>query len=200
MQNGIFPGPYFVDAYPLGKAPFNGCLDRVFSSEASSEPVTPAEAKLWCKIDDSITEDDALITALIKSARQMCEQYVGQSIITRTVTAVINNTNGGVYLPYGPVTSFTSLTDSDGNAIDSDNYKLSGTQFPRLLWPKDSNLTAVYAAGYSSLPEEFKTAIKEQVFFLYNNRGEESERSRDGVVVQQGLSPMAKSILKPLKR
>lgn len=192
MYNGVFPGPYYVDAYPLGKTPFNGLLDRVFSNENATEPVTLAEAKLWCKIDT--TEDDNLITALIKTARQMCEQYVGQSLITRTVTAVINNTNGGVYLPYGPVTSFTSLTDSEGSVITSDNYQLSGTQFPRLLWPKYNNMTAVYVTGYATLPEEYKTAIKEQVFFLYNNRGEEIETA------QLSLSPMAKTILKPMKR
>ena len=40
---------------------------------AASEPITLTEAKNFLRVDGS--DDDALITALISAAREMCEQY-----------------------------------------------------------------------------------------------------------------------------
>lgn len=160
-----------------------------FSSESSTEPVTLTEAKEWLKVDTVITEDDALITELIKVARIQCEGFLGISLITRTVTAVLNNSLGGIELPYGPVVTFTSLTDSEGDAILAANYELRGVGFKWLETPLDEYMTAVYTTGYTTLPVNFKEAVKMQIAHLYENRGDE-----------QGLSPMVMQSLKPFRR
>lgn len=196
MINGIPFG--LEDNFTLPPSPFNAVLDTSFDDGSITEPVTLSEAKLWCKID--VSEDDSLITALITTARQMCETYACISIISRTVTAVINNSCGGQFLPYGPVKSITSVTDGNGQTIATTDYCLSGLKFKQILTPKYYRMTIVYTTGYETLPQEFKNAIMQQVFFLYENRGEYEAQSRTGTAVVLGLSSMAKTILKPLKR
>lgn len=160
-----------------------------FSSESATEPITLAEAKAWIKVDTAITADDTLITELIKAARQQVEGFLGISLISRTVTAVINNSAGSIELPYGPLVSFTSLTDEDNVAITSDNYELRGIEFKYLKTPEYDYMTAVYTTGYTTVPENFKTAVKEQVAWLYDNRGEAKE-----------LSEIVYNTLKPFRR
>ncbi len=160
-----------------------------FSSESATEPITLAAAKAWIKVDTAITADDTLITELIKAARQQVEGFLGISLISRTVTAVINNSAGSIELPYGPLVSFTSLTDEDGTAIAADDYELRGIGFKYLHEPLYDYMTAVYTTGYTALPENFKTAVKEQVAWLYDNRGEAKE-----------LSEIVYNTLKPFRR
>lgn len=140
------------------------------------------------KIDT--TEEDALISSLIVSARTMCEQYVGMNFIARDVIAVINNLNGGTYLPYGPVGAIASVVDIDDNAIATDGYKIVGTQFKQILWPRSEYLKITYTGGYVTCPTNLINAVKAQALFLFENRG-------DSAV---GMSPLACLILNPLRR
>lgn len=155
-----------------------------------AEPVTLQEVLDYCKIDTGIEDD--IITDLIITAREQCEDYTGLSIVPRTVTALVNNACGALYLPYGPVISVSSVTDAENVVIDTDNYELQGFYFPRIISPVDCGLTFVYTAGYGIAPEKIKTAIKQQVFFLYENRGEKN--------VETTLSAQAKSTLQRLRR
>lgn len=52
------------------------------TSLPSIEPITTAEAKAFLRVD--ISDDDTLIDALIKSARQFCEEYTGRTLINTT--------------------------------------------------------------------------------------------------------------------
>ena len=137
---------------------YNAVLSASFSEEGG-EPVTLQEAKDWCRID--VTDDDTLITALIKAARIICENYANLSFIERTVTAKIKNGLGGISLPYGPVTSEVAFYDDED--VELTDY---------LLKDGDSNeVTAIYNAGYEALPENLKTAILNQIAWMYENRG-----------------------------
>lgn len=182
---------------------FNAVLDRVFTSESSTEPVTVAEVKTFCKISTG-TAEDTLLASLISTARIQCEDFTGISFIPRTVTAVVNNTNGGIYFPYCPLVSITSIKDEDGNAITSPDYKVSGTMFPQLITPKYNRLELKFTAGYGTtqwpIPASLKSAVLQQVFYLYNNRGETSQASRNGTVVELTLSPQAKATLSRVRR
>src|SRR6185437_6805054 len=80
---------------------YNAVLSAVFSAEDARKPVTLQEAKDWCRI--SVTDDDALITALIMAARIACEFYANLSLINRTVTSKIKNGLGDFTTPYGPL-------------------------------------------------------------------------------------------------
>ena len=43
----------------------------------SAEPIAQSVAKTFLKID--ISDDDTLVTELIKTARQFCEEYTGRT-------------------------------------------------------------------------------------------------------------------------
>ena len=71
--------------------------DVAVLSEIISEPITLSEAKNYLRVDYS--EDDALITALITSARVRLEQYAGVAMTERTLQ-VIAYVDDLIELPY----------------------------------------------------------------------------------------------------
>ena len=162
------------------------------------EPVTVAEVKDYCKIDTG-SQDDTLLAELITTAREQAEDFTGLSIVNRTVTAVLNNSCGGIFLPYCPFISLLSIKDSDGAVIDTGDYILSGMMFPQLITPTWDRLTLVYTAGYGIPPSRIITAIKQQVFFLYENRGENPliNRGQEAAIT---LSPQARATLQRIRR
>ena len=46
------------------------------------KPIAQSVAKTFLKID--ISDDDTLVTELIKTARQFCEEYTGRALINQT--------------------------------------------------------------------------------------------------------------------
>lgn len=168
---------------------YNSVLDIEFNDSGIVEPVTLSEAKDFCKID--ITTDDALITALITAARQMCESYTAVGFVERELTAVVNNMNGDIYIPYGPIVDVISVTDESNNSlILGTGYTLTGISFKRLETPRFNNITINYIAGYSALPQVLKTAVLNQVYYMYDNRSQ-------GV---DDIGPIAKSLLNIYRR
>ncbi len=165
-----------------GGPAYNAVLSVTFSNESATEPVTLQEAKDWCRID--VTDDDTLITKLIKAARLICEHYVNMSFIARTVTAKIHNGQGDINLPYGPVTGAINYFELDGTTA-IDNFDLTEE--------RGDNFIAVYPAGYAdgTLPEDLRTAILTQVAFMYENRGDAK--------IATGLSLESTIILQPLR-
>lgn len=189
----------FENYYPK-RVRFNAVLDLIFDDGTVTEPVLLQEAKDYAKIDTG-TADDTILGYLITTARQQCEDFTGISIIPRTVTAVLNNSCGGIFLPYCPFKALTSITDQDGNVlVANDDYQISGTMFPQIIFPKWDRLTLVYTTGYTILPQEIKTAILQQTFYLYENRGESAVISRSGIVAELTLSPQAKATLQRFRR
>lgn len=165
------------------KAPWNGVTDYIFDDGTATEPVTKDEVKAFCKLNTGTTED-TLLDIFITAARQQCESYSNIGFIPREVTAVLSNLCGSIFLPFGPTQEITSVTDKDGNELELDNgYTISGTKWKQLLTPWWDGLTVVYNAGYGDdydLPAELKLAVLQQVFYLYQNRGEISEVTRTG--------------------
>ena len=145
-----------------------------------TEPVTLQQAKDWGKIEND--EDDDIITALITAARRICENFSGIGFISREITAGINNSNGGFFLPYGPVTVAPTAVDDNADAIALD-YNIGQIESPF------GRMVVTYTAGYAILPEDLMTALKAQFLFLYENRGEGTE----------AISPISKMILEPLR-
>lgn len=133
-----------------------------------NEPVTVQEVKNWARID--LSDDDAIITMLITAAREQLESYTNISFIRRVVTTTIMNQLGGQYLPYGPVFDVLYLKDVDGKTVT--DYALSGVQFKQLKTCFCDPVTVQYNAGYSTLPQDFKSALLCQVAFLFENRGD----------------------------
>ena len=136
------------------------------------EPVTLAEAKLYCRVTTSV--DDNQISLMIKQAREAIEVGTGLSLIPKTAVVWFTNFNGSFNLPYGPVNSFTSLIDENGDTIVAADYTLVGGKFPMLTRPLWRNLKATYVVGYATIPNDLKIAILDQVSYDYENRGLDS--------------------------
>lgn len=80
-------------------------------SPPSTEPITLGEAKAHLRVD--LTDDDALITALIVAARQYAESETGRSLITQSWRLVLDGFPGG----RGPGTNGSISSLLPGNAI-----------------------------------------------------------------------------------
>lgn len=168
---------------------YNRVLDIQFNESSVTEPVTLTEAKNFCRVD--ISTDDSLITQLVTTARLMCEAYTGVGFVEHEAVAVIWNENGDMYIPYGPTGTINSVTDIDGNVLILDtDYEIRGNQFKRFSCSYDTEFTIDYTTGYSVLPDVLKTALLNQIYYLYDNR---SEAASD-------MSPIAKMLLNPFKR
>jgi uncharacterized phiE125 gp8 family phage protein len=175
------------------------------ATAVTTEPVTLDEVKKWMNIELDFTFYDALITALITAARAKCEGFVSLSFVSRNVTAILVNDLGGIRLPYGPTGNILHVYDSESNEVTSDNYTITGNTAKRIDWPRtgdcyapawdsvnsNSVIKVVYNAGYSVLPNIFKTAIMMQTAWMYENRG---DTIRNGL-----LSPEAEMLLKPYR-
>lgn len=158
--------------------------------QPGAEPVLLAEAKLHCRIEDAITEDDALVTALIKGARDTVERFLNRKLITQTLKASFDNGDSSLYkqwieLQFPPILSITSITSYGADDVPAvfgaSNYRLSGSRAVlgnNASWPTPGRefdaLEIVYVAGYgaagSSVPEPIKLAIKMLVAHWYESR------------------------------
>ena len=66
-----------------------------------TEPVTLAEAKLYCRVTTSA--EDTLITLMITQAREAIEVATGLSLIPKDITTYFNNVSGNFDIPFGPI-------------------------------------------------------------------------------------------------
>jgi uncharacterized phiE125 gp8 family phage protein len=168
---------------------YNSVLDIEFNDGEITEPVTLVEAKDFCKVD--IGTDDNLIISLITAARQQCEAYTGVGFVVHDAVAILNNTNGDIYIPYGPLIAINQVTDQAGNILVLDtSYTVIGNAFKRLATPRTKNITIDYSTGYSDLPNILKTALLNQIYYLYDNRS----------IGVDDVSPIAKNLLNPYRR
>jgi hypothetical protein len=154
----------------------------ITDSGAEEEPVTLQEAKDFCRI--SVDEDDTLITELITAARMMCEGYSNIGFIYRGITATVNNGNGGIYLPYGPINEVTEIDGEDPQTGD-----VKGSTWVQLM-VLGERIEVMYTAGYTVLPKALKTALLNAIYYLYENRAEATD----------GIGEIAMKLLSPYKR
>lgn len=155
------------------------------STDVTSEPVSSAEAKLFAKIPS--TADDTIVAYLIKAAREAVEQYTGCSLASKTLIAQWDELpdDSTIELPYGPVSSVTSVAvvDEDGTetaltTADDEYYDLGG------IWKKlkindiilsVERIKVTYVAGYGAtdcpaLPSALKTAVLKEIATQYEFR------------------------------
>jgi len=164
-------------------SPFNAVISIQTSGESTTEPITLAEAKEWLYITDN--SHDVLLPTLIKVARMQLEKAANISIITRTVTTVLRNDCGGISLPMQPITGAVTATDRNGDSLTltllGENYKFIETTF--------EYAKLVYTAGFSTVPEDIKQAVKQQVAHLFENRGDTKVSYQSYLFISQYLVP-----------
>jgi len=135
------------------------------------EPVTVEEAKLYCRVTNSI--EDGLFEELIIQSREAIEKATNLSLVPKIATVWFNNLAGMFQFQYGPMQEFTELLDAEGNEIAPAYYRLVGGQYPSLMRPLWPQLKATYSCGFPNgeLPKELKIAMLDQINYGYENRG-----------------------------
>lgn len=149
-------------------------------TEPPYEPITRAQAKLWCRIDSDITDQDAVIDLLIKSMREYAENLTGRVFVQRTFQLVLpsyqilridGHSRTGIEIPYPPLVSVESITyvDTDGTVtvLPTADYDVHTWREPGIVveewsstWPsfrgEPDAIRVNFTAGYSvgSPPDE----------------------------------------------
>ena len=177
---------------------FTGYSVQLAETAPVVEPVTLAEAKEYARIDGST--EDTLITSLIKAARLHCESFTGKSLIPKTVTVTSFTYPYQFQMPYGPLLAENNVTKCvtlDQNAVETTlNYQVNAGLYPKLFilgGAQSYKFKLIYTAGFTTVPEDIKLAIKMMVNTLY-------ERREDFSDLQAIESPLGvKALLMPYK-
>jgi uncharacterized phiE125 gp8 family phage protein len=174
----------------------DGSLSLVAAS--ASEPVTPQEAKDWCRGPSAA--DDPLITSLTTTARRYVEKMTSRALLTQTWDYFLDAFPcWAIPLPRGtPLQSITTVKYTDpstGNqlTLGSSLYVANLRKEPAIIVPSYGNVwpttrtveNAVeirFVAGYvGAVPEELKQAIKVLVAKMYEAREAVEEPARKDV-------------------
>ncbi len=159
-------------------------------TEPEVEPVTLAEAKLWCRVDDDDTSQDAMLLLLIKAVRERAEELTGRAFAQRTLELRLDAFPDGVIeLPFPPLQSVTSIShiDSSGALQTSGSptdFQEDLTSEPGRVapltgtaWPSTQEvLNAVrvrYVAGYATvnaIPKLARLWMQARISTFYEHR------------------------------
>jgi uncharacterized phiE125 gp8 family phage protein len=154
-----------------------------------SEPVSLAEAKAQCRVD--VTDDDALLTALIVAAREEVERHTWHAMVSQTLELVLDRWPACTFveLPRPPLASVTSIKykDADGTETtwNSANYIVAAAHIPGRVvladgasWPSDTlypteAIRIRYVAGWASaavVPQSLKQSMLMLIAHWYEMR------------------------------
>ena len=156
-------------------------FDIKTTTAPGTEPVTLAQARLHLRIDADMTDDDAMITALIIAARQYCEQFQNRAYIEQVVTLKTDRFPLRFRIPRSPLISVTSInyidTAGDDQLLSTDVYAVDVTSEPGKVtlkhnqtWPATQRIhhavTVVYKAGYGNAAADVPQTVKQAMFLL----------------------------------
>ena len=160
----------------------------VVTSSPATEPITLTEAKLFAKVDTAA--DDALITALIKAAREYAEPILDRTFVTTTYAWTLDGfpSDSALRFPRPPLLSVVDVTyiDSAGDSqtwasgdYDVDTASLVGRLLPAYgqVYPATraqmNAVTVNFTAGdgaYAGQREDVKLLMKILVTESYLKR------------------------------
>lgn len=168
----------------------------VRATEPAVEPVTLAEAKAHLRVD--VSDDDALISAIIRSAREFCEQYLDRSLVHTQWTMRLDrfppSSIQPIELPRPPMaragttttTVVTYTLETQGTAtLSTATYRVDRNATPGTIkplyaqtWPPhlmdDNTISITWWGGYgadgTSVPAAIKSAMMMLVSHLYEHR------------------------------
>lgn len=148
-------------------------------TDATVEPVTLAEARLWCRIDPDNTAEDALLQMLITSARQRAEHLTGRSFISQTWERVVDAFPlVEIELGNPPLISITSIKyidpagveqtlDPAAYTLDKDNSPGWALPAEGYEWPETldtANAVRVrFVAGFGATAAEVAAPLKQWI-------------------------------------
>ncbi len=160
----------------------------------TTEPVTLAEAKLWCRIEDDDTSQDAMLLLLITAARERAEDITARAFARRTFELRLDAfpaDDSPIELPRPPLVSVESLTyaTADGDVAIAGSPEgwlvdLGGDEHPGRIsplygssWPsaltQPGSVRIRYTAGYATsslIPRLVRLWIQSRVSTWYEFR------------------------------
>ncbi len=178
-------------------------------------PVTLAEAKAHCRIDDS--DNDGMLEAFIDAATSYLDGYtgiLGRCLIEQTWELYYDTFPcGDLRIPLGNLISVTSVEYVDPTTLlyvtwdaanyETDTYSLDGWVIPVDAWPtpaETSNAVRVtFKAGYGDAADDVPAAIRQAMLMLIGHWQE----NRENVVIDQTaikLPMAADALLAPFRR
>lgn len=179
-------------------------LTRAIANDAA-EPVTLAEMQSWLDLPSGT--DAGKVATLIASARAHAERVLERALASQTVTLSLDahEIASPIWLPFGPVSSVTSVAtvDEDGTTTtltEGTHYQVVGSDPARLLHHtndlttfeinrREDVLRITYAAGHASrddVPEEARTLVKMLTERLYEGRLEVAPHETDRLLQMSG--------------
>ncbi len=169
----------------------------------AAEPVTLAEAKAHLRVD--VSDDDALISALILAARQAAEERTGRRFVTQRWKALFGSFGDTLRLSgLTPVSSIVSADYVDGSGA-AQALTLSLVQLVKSApaeivlaygasWPavRDqpeavSFTVEVGYGGASAVPQPIKQWMLLQIGAMYSSREAAAERQAYPLPFADGL-------------
>ncbi|WP_343735261.1 hypothetical protein [Acidovorax sp.] len=167
-------------------------------TDATTEPLTLAEAKAHLREEQGETHNDLLISSLISVARQAAEDRLQRTLLTTTWLRTLDRfpfCGGHVELYRPRVISVDSVEylsrDGTLTLLSPSAYELDPTAEPGLLLPAHGTIwpatrvrpgavqiryTAGYGATANKIPGPIVQWIKLALTDLYENRGRSAER------------------------
>lgn len=167
-----------------------------------TEPVSLDDAKAHLRITHDA--DDDAIAALIKTARQICEEYTGLALITRDCRLYLDAwPKHTLSLPKPPLVHVAAVNvyDADGGATEfpAASYTADTLGRPGRIemtgappWPGQplSGIEIEFSAGFGDseddVPSSLREGIKRLVAHLYMNRGDAPETA----IRNSGAAPL----------
>lgn len=162
--------------------------DFYSAAQPAETVISFSESAEWCR--DINAADTSLATALIKTCTNLFESQTNRIFVQRAITGKFSYLNMNAYelkkfieIRRAPLISITQVR-INGSVLSSSEYALKQTNdFSKILflntvsldydlpYPIEVDFLAGYGAA-SAVPEAVKTAIKQWVLFLYENRGD----------------------------
>lgn len=159
---------------------YNILKDFKVLTDAVAEPVDLNTAKKWLRVE--FTQDDELISSIIKSVRLRLEKITGLSFGYKSMTALyeVCNCNEWIELPYGPVDVIDSVEErtsastwdalTETTELIPADYELFGTD-SKIKLNANGYFRFTYQGGFSELPEDLVSDMKTLIAWYYENRG-----------------------------
>lgn len=184
------------------------------TTDATLEPVTRAQAKLHCRIDDD-TPDDTLVDDLIARATAKVESDLRRQLVQATYTLKLDafpdyglchywDAEGSIRPPMPPLAAVSSITyvDTDGATatLATTVYGADTNVEPGRIhllynqtWPSTRDVknavTVVYTAGFSTtasgVPQEYKGPILMLVGHWYEDGRQAASAGTPGSMTRE---------------
>ncbi len=145
-------------------------MPMITSEPAALAPLALAEARAFLNI--SRDDDDAVLIGHLRSAAELCEQFIGQSLLLRQHREAIAVSREWQKLGAAPVTAITGVqgitSAGESFALPSDAYAIElspdGIGRVRVLHPGSASRVEIrYLAGiaahWAELPEALRQGI-----------------------------------------